>query len=67
MDLCGPTRTRALNCKKYIMLLIEDYSRMTWVNFLQDKSQAFDRFNIFRKMVEKESGFKEKCLRLGRG
>lgn len=67
IDLCGPTRTRALDGEKYFMLLIDDFSRMTWATFLQDKSQDFERFKIFRKMVEKESGYKMKCLRLDCG
>lgn len=63
IDMCGPTRTRALASERYFMLFIDDYSRMTWVTFLQDKSQAFEIFKIFQKMVEKESGYKLKCLR----
>lgn len=66
-DLYAPTRTRALIGERYFMLFIYDYSRMTWVTFLQDKSQAFERFKIFRKMVEKESGCRLKCLRSDRG
>lgn len=66
-NLCGPTRTRGLNGEKYFMLFKDDYSRMTWVAFLQDKSQAFERFKIFKKMVEKESGYKVKYLRLDHG
>lgn len=62
-DLCGPARTRALVGERYFMLFIDDYSRMTWVTFLEDKSQEFDRFKIFRKMVKNESGCKMKCLR----
>lgn len=49
------------------MLLVDDFSRMTWVTFFQDKSQAFERFKVFKKMVEKESGYKLKCLRSDRG
>lgn len=45
--LCGPSRIRALVDDIYFMLFIDDYSRMTWVTFLQDKSKAFDRFKIF--------------------
>lgn len=66
-NLCGSTRTRSLNGDKYFMLLIDDYSRMTWVTFLQEKSQEFESFKVFKKMVEKESGFKLKCLRLKYG
>lgn len=45
------------------MLFIDDFSRMTWVTFLHDKSQACERFKIFWKMVERESGCNMKCLR----
>lgn len=66
-DQCGPTRTRALAGERYFMLFIDDYSRMTRVTFLQDKSQEFERFKIFQKMVAKESGYRLKCLRSDRG
>lgn len=49
------------------MLLIDDFSRMTWVTFLQDKSQSFEIFKIIRNIVQKESGYKMKCLRSDRG
>lgn len=66
-DLCGPTRTRGLKGERYFIFLIDDSTRMTWVTFLKDKSQAFERFKIFRKMVEKETGRGIKCLRSDRG
>lgn len=66
-NMCGPTQTRALVNERYFMLFVDDYSRMTWVTFLQDKSQAFERFKIFQKMVEKESGYRLKCLRSDKG
>lgn len=30
-DLCGPTRTASMHGERYFMLLIDDYSRMTWL------------------------------------
>ena len=66
-DLCGPTKTSSLNGEKYFMLFVHDYSRMVWVNFLKHKSEAFERFKIFRKMVEREIDLKLKCLRSDRG
>lgn len=66
-NLCGPTRTKYLRNERYFMLFIDDYTRMAWVTFLQRKAEAFNRFNIFRKMVEKESNFKIKCLRSNKG
>ncbi|GJZ81698.1 retrovirus-related pol polyprotein from transposon TNT 1-94 [Tanacetum coccineum] len=42
MDLCGPIRVASINGKKYILVIIDDYSRYTWVNFLRTKDEAPD-------------------------
>nr|GEU83476.1 retrovirus-related Pol polyprotein from transposon TNT 1-94 [Tanacetum cinerariifolium] len=34
MDLCGPMRVASLNGKKYILVIVDDYSRYTWTLFL---------------------------------
>ncbi|GJR20481.1 integrase, catalytic region, zinc finger, CCHC-type containing protein [Tanacetum coccineum] len=33
MDLCGPMRVASVNGKKYILVIVDDYSRFTWVSF----------------------------------
>ncbi|GJW53396.1 retrovirus-related pol polyprotein from transposon TNT 1-94 [Tanacetum coccineum] len=30
MDLCGPMRVESINGKKYILVIVDDYSRFTW-------------------------------------
>nr|GFA80737.1 retrovirus-related Pol polyprotein from transposon TNT 1-94 [Tanacetum cinerariifolium] len=30
MDLCGPMRVESVNGKKYILVILDDYSRFTW-------------------------------------
>nr|GFC13792.1 hypothetical protein [Tanacetum cinerariifolium] len=30
MDLCGPMRIASINGKKYILVIVDDYSRFTW-------------------------------------
>ncbi|GKB54092.1 putative ribonuclease H-like domain-containing protein [Tanacetum coccineum] len=42
MDLCGPMRVASINGKKYILMIIDDYSRYTWVYFLRTKDEAPD-------------------------
>ena len=49
------------------MLLIDDYTRMTWVTFLKEKSKSFENFKIFKPMVENEANQKIKCLRSDNG
>nr|GEV56086.1 integrase, catalytic region, zinc finger, CCHC-type, peptidase aspartic, catalytic [Tanacetum cinerariifolium] len=36
MDLCGPMRVESINGKKYVLVIIDDYSRYTWTYFLRD-------------------------------
>ncbi|GJV40667.1 retrovirus-related pol polyprotein from transposon TNT 1-94 [Tanacetum coccineum] len=35
MDLCGPMRVASVNGKKYILVIVDDYSRFTWVKFFR--------------------------------
>ncbi|GJZ38903.1 retrovirus-related pol polyprotein from transposon TNT 1-94 [Tanacetum coccineum] len=37
MDLCGPIRVESINGKKYILVIVDDYSRFTWVKFFESK------------------------------
>jgi hypothetical protein len=66
-DLCGPTRTKSLQGESYFMFLIDDYTRMTWVTFLKNKSEAFEKFKAFKALVENETDLKIKCLRSDNG
>ncbi|GJT08860.1 retrovirus-related pol polyprotein from transposon TNT 1-94 [Tanacetum coccineum] len=40
MDLCGPMRVESINKKRYILVIVDDYSRFTWVKFLRSKDEA---------------------------
>ncbi|GJT10157.1 retrovirus-related pol polyprotein from transposon TNT 1-94 [Tanacetum coccineum] len=40
MDLCGPMCVESINGKKYILVIVDDYSRFTWVKFLISKDEA---------------------------
>ncbi|GJW31444.1 retrovirus-related pol polyprotein from transposon TNT 1-94 [Tanacetum coccineum] len=40
MDLCGPMRVASINGKRYILVIVDDYSRFTWVIFLKIKDEA---------------------------
>ncbi|GKA56228.1 retrovirus-related pol polyprotein from transposon TNT 1-94, partial [Tanacetum coccineum] len=39
MDLCGPMRVASINEKRYILVIVDDYSRFTWVRFLRTKDE----------------------------
>ncbi|GJT56495.1 retrovirus-related pol polyprotein from transposon TNT 1-94 [Tanacetum coccineum] len=40
MDLCGPMRVASINRKRYILVIVDDYSRFTWFRFLKTKDEA---------------------------
>ncbi|GJV74004.1 integrase, catalytic region, zinc finger, CCHC-type containing protein [Tanacetum coccineum] len=52
MDLCGPMRVASINGKKYILIIVDDYSRFTWVKCLRSKDEASDFIIKFRKMIQ---------------
>nr|GFC18020.1 putative ribonuclease H-like domain-containing protein [Tanacetum cinerariifolium] len=52
MDLCGPMRVESVNGKKYILVIVDDYSRFTWVKFLRSKDETPDFIIKFLKMIQ---------------
>ncbi|GJT03820.1 integrase, catalytic region, zinc finger, CCHC-type containing protein [Tanacetum coccineum] len=40
MDLCSPMRMASINGKRYILVIVDDYSRFTWIRFLKTKDEA---------------------------
>nr|GFB42083.1 retrovirus-related Pol polyprotein from transposon TNT 1-94 [Tanacetum cinerariifolium] len=52
MDLCGPMGVESVNGKKYILVIVDDYSRFTWVKFLRSKDETPDFIIKFLKMIQ---------------
>nr|GFA34214.1 putative ribonuclease H-like domain-containing protein [Tanacetum cinerariifolium] len=52
MDLCGPMHVKSVNGKKYILVIVDDYSRFTWVKFLRSKDETPDFIINFLKMIQ---------------
>ncbi|GJW98770.1 retrovirus-related pol polyprotein from transposon TNT 1-94 [Tanacetum coccineum] len=52
MDLCGPMCVATVNGKKYILVIVHDYSRFTWVKCLRSKDEAPDFIIKFLKMIQ---------------
>nr|GEU58629.1 integrase, catalytic region, zinc finger, CCHC-type, peptidase aspartic, catalytic [Tanacetum cinerariifolium] len=52
MDLCEPMRVARINGKKYILIIVDDYSRFTWVKFLASKDEAPSFIIKFLKMIQ---------------
>ncbi|GKB43330.1 retrovirus-related pol polyprotein from transposon TNT 1-94, partial [Tanacetum coccineum] len=52
MDLCGPMRVQSINGRKYILVIVDDYSRFTWVKFLSSKDEVPEFIIKFLKMIQ---------------
>ncbi|XP_070057518.1 uncharacterized protein [Nicotiana tomentosiformis] len=52
MDLCGPIRVPSRGGKKYIFVIVDDYSRFTWTLFLRTKDKTFPVFVAFVKQIQ---------------
>ncbi|GJY69372.1 integrase, catalytic region, zinc finger, CCHC-type containing protein [Tanacetum coccineum] len=52
MDLCGPMRVQTINGKKYILVIVDDYSRFTWVKFLRSKDETPEVVTKFLKQIQ---------------
>ena len=50
IDLCGPILVQSLNGKKYILVLLDDLARYTWVEFFRKK---FDVPNVLITLLKK--------------
>ena len=56
VDLMGPTRTESMGGKRYIMVVIDDFSRYSWEEFLREKLEACDKMERLCKRLQNEKG-----------
>ena len=54
MDLFGPTTYTSIGGNKYGFVIVDDFTRYTWVFFLVDKSDVFTTFKTFIKRIQNE-------------
>ncbi|GJZ40296.1 retrovirus-related pol polyprotein from transposon TNT 1-94, partial [Tanacetum coccineum] len=47
-----PMRIQSINGRKYILVIIDDYSRFTWVKFLRSKDEVLEFMIKFLKMIQ---------------
>ncbi|GKD19403.1 retrovirus-related pol polyprotein from transposon TNT 1-94, partial [Tanacetum coccineum] len=52
MNLCGPMRVQSINRKKYILVIVDDYSRFTWVKFLRSNDETPEFVINFLKQIQ---------------
>nr|GEU74120.1 retrovirus-related Pol polyprotein from transposon TNT 1-94 [Tanacetum cinerariifolium] len=52
MDLCSPMRVESINKKRYMLVIVDDYSWYTWVFFLYSKDEASEVIISFIKNTQ---------------
>ncbi|KAD3066376.1 hypothetical protein E3N88_34256 [Mikania micrantha] len=67
MDLFGPTSVKSLGRKSYCLVVTDDFSRYTWVFFLNTKDETAEILKSFILRVENESDHHVKIIRSDQG
>ncbi|GKE92217.1 retrovirus-related pol polyprotein from transposon TNT 1-94, partial [Tanacetum coccineum] len=52
MDLCGSMHVASINEKRYVLVIVDDYSRFTWVIFLRTKDEAPEAIIKYIKNIQ---------------
>ncbi|GKD95614.1 retrovirus-related pol polyprotein from transposon TNT 1-94 [Tanacetum coccineum] len=67
MDLFGPSVVRSYRGNLYTFVIVDDYSRYTWTRFLNNKTKAFEQFEIFSKKIQNQLGCSIVSIRTDHG
>ena len=67
MDLFGSTTYASLGGNLYCLVIVDDYSRFTWVFFLHGKTEVAAYFKKFAKRAQNEFEVKLKKIRSDNG
>ncbi|GKD59476.1 retrovirus-related pol polyprotein from transposon TNT 1-94 [Tanacetum coccineum] len=67
MDLCGPMRVESINGKKYVLVIVDDYSRYTWTHFLRSKDETPEVFIDFLRLVQRGLHAQVRTVRTNKG
>ena len=58
MDLMGPTKPKSLGGKRYIMVMVDDFTRNTWVILLRSKFDALEHIEALCTRLQNEKSLK---------
>jgi transposase InsO family protein len=67
MDTVGPSRVRSVGGKWYILVIVDDYSRYSWVFFLKSKDEVFEHFQSLALRLNNEYPNYLKAIRSDNG
>nr|GFA30650.1 retrovirus-related Pol polyprotein from transposon TNT 1-94 [Tanacetum cinerariifolium] len=67
MDLCGPMRVASINEKRYVLVIVDDYSRYTWTHFLRSKDETPEVLIDFLTLVQRGLQAQVRIVRTDKG
>nr|GEY62215.1 retrovirus-related Pol polyprotein from transposon TNT 1-94 [Tanacetum cinerariifolium] len=67
MNLCSPMRVECINGKKYVLVIIDDYSAYTWAHFLRSKDEKPDVLIDFLRLVQRGLHAQVRTVRIDKG
>lgn len=67
IDVFGLVHVPSLGGSHYYVSLINEFSRMVWIYFLNQKLEVFSKFKEFNSLVENQVGKKIKVLSTDNG
>nr|GEV21723.1 integrase, catalytic region, zinc finger, CCHC-type, peptidase aspartic, catalytic [Tanacetum cinerariifolium] len=62
VDLCGPMRVESINGKRYVLVIVDDFSRYTWLFFLHSKDEASEKSSSSSLNDDVQQSLKEVIL-----
>lgn len=66
-DVCGPMQTNSPSGKRYVLTLIDDFSRYTVIYLLREKSEVELKIKEYVEMVKNKFSKQPKVIRSDRG
>ncbi|KAJ9539154.1 hypothetical protein OSB04_031887 [Centaurea solstitialis] len=67
MDLFGSVNVQSIAGKKYTLVIVDEYSRYTWVFFLRSKSDAPEEIILFVRKMERLNNLTVRSIRSDHG
>nr|GFB37533.1 retrovirus-related Pol polyprotein from transposon TNT 1-94 [Tanacetum cinerariifolium] len=67
IDLCGPMRVASINGKRYVLVIVDDYSRYTWTHFLRSKDETPEVLIDFLRLVQRGLQAQVRVVRTDKG
>jgi transposase InsO family protein len=54
IDLMGPMQVESMGGRRYALVVVDDFSRFTWIDFIREKSDSFDVLKLLCLQLQRE-------------